>query len=295
LAALALVVILPGFAQAQLFPNRNIRRERPPCASEPPFYGQVRRDYFGYFPTCWSKFPEGWGCPNPNPEAPDLATAMEDIRKKAAVYQPNLEDPGLGTLEDPMTPRTEPGMDPAAPALPPAGRSPFDIDRPDGTGGPAPGGLMPGARPNPANPGAAAPGAGPGAAGGLGPNSALPPSSRRSLASAFNGSNLPEMPSLPAPSIRTGDDAEAGAMALPAEATLASSNPENTRPDLGPLPSLPPTNPGPMTGVHMASGTMAPPSTPTDAETVLGAPPAQAPRRRSILGGLFDSLGTRRR
>jgi hypothetical protein len=73
--ALTLVVGLPALAQAQLFPNLYVQRKRADCANEPPFYGHVRRDYFGYYPTCWRKFPEGWGCPCPNPEVVDWEAA----------------------------------------------------------------------------------------------------------------------------------------------------------------------------------------------------------------------------
>ncbi len=75
--AIGLVFLLPTLAEAQLFPNRTIRRERPPCTSETPFNAQVRRDYFGYYPTCWSRFPSGWACPCPNPELPNLAAVVQ--------------------------------------------------------------------------------------------------------------------------------------------------------------------------------------------------------------------------
>ena len=74
---LTLMVSLPGLAQAQLFPNRTITRERQPCATEPPFYSTVRRNFYGYYPTCWSRFPDGWGCPCPNPELPNAAAAFQ--------------------------------------------------------------------------------------------------------------------------------------------------------------------------------------------------------------------------
>ena len=32
-----------------------------PCELEPPVYKVYRQQYFGYFPTCWRKFPPGWG------------------------------------------------------------------------------------------------------------------------------------------------------------------------------------------------------------------------------------------
>ncbi|GAC1344155.1 MAG: hypothetical protein NVSMB14_08060 [Isosphaeraceae bacterium] len=82
-AALALAVVLfaPSFTQAQqLFPNApiRVRRQRPSCAEEPPYYKFVRQQYYGYFPTCWRKWPTGWQCPCGHPEPPDLERALRE-------------------------------------------------------------------------------------------------------------------------------------------------------------------------------------------------------------------------
>src|SRR5262245_23754476 len=72
--ALAAFLGLPALAEAQLFPDMNIKRERPPRSHEAPIYSLYRQQYYGYFPTCWRRFPPGWGCPSP--EAPDFAKSL---------------------------------------------------------------------------------------------------------------------------------------------------------------------------------------------------------------------------
>jgi hypothetical protein len=155
LAALALVVSLPELARAQpggLFPNAPIRRQRVPCDQEDPVYKTYKYKYFGYHPTCWRPFPDGWGCPSP--EAPD--------RKKSFEKQPLVPRegelpgamPGAETPErpetrptqpevprriDPFEMQPEPGAPGAAPTAPrrpqtpvvPPSRDPFQLDRPD--------------------------------------------------------------------------------------------------------------------------------------------------------------------
>jgi hypothetical protein len=111
-AAWALAVVLggPALAEAQLFPNHQIKRQRTPCCQENPIYGLYRRQYYGYFPTCWRRFPPGWGCPSP--EAPSSAAAMEEIRRMieaenaAAEEEPGMEQPDEGT--EPTEPRRIP-------------------------------------------------------------------------------------------------------------------------------------------------------------------------------------------
>ena len=85
-AAWALVVVFgaPALVEAQqsgLFPNAPINRERVPCPHEDPVYRLYRHQYFGYHPTCWRRFPEGWGCPSP--EAPNVAQAFRDQPRDA--------------------------------------------------------------------------------------------------------------------------------------------------------------------------------------------------------------------
>jgi hypothetical protein len=247
---IGLFALIPSLAEAQLFPNRTIRRERPPCAAEPPFNAQVRRDYFGYYPTCWTRFPAGWACPCPNPELPN----------PAASYEKNP----LGRKRDDLDDAPRPGMDdanPDAPAdgmpgnppaegrdipLPNPGRSPFDLDtnpKPPGT--------------DPANPQPPAPG----------------PGGRPSTSAG-----LMEMPKLPStsPSASVESPGQPGSIAMAPDAVLTSNDLSDPRPDLGPLPSSP----------QPSSNSTA--SAAPNAMPVVGAPaPAQAPRRRGFLSGLF--------
>lgn len=137
--------------QAQLFPNLPIQRSKPPCDQEAPFYKMVRQNYYGYFPTCWRKFPPGWTAPCPNPEKPDYEASKAKI--------PLQKDPdtflqsgggggmGLGGEDEfgPLPPANggnRQGRKPG-PDLP-GGRSPFDLDNPPAN---PPGGRAPGASP----------------------------------------------------------------------------------------------------------------------------------------------------
>lgn len=124
--ALTLVVLTGavGFAeraQAQqtgLFPLAPIRRQRVPCDQEDPTYKVYKQQYFGYHPTCWRTFPEGWGCPSG--QRPDVEKSKKDI--------PPGNNPELGgDLEEGMGPERNPQMErrPERPGIP-EGPSPFD-------------------------------------------------------------------------------------------------------------------------------------------------------------------------
>src|SRR5436305_2490772 len=127
-AALGLLVGLPAIAEAQLFPNLPIRRARPDCDHEAPVFQLYRHEYFGYHPTCWRRFPPGWGCPNP--EAPNSAQAMQEIQDELQ-RQPAEPAPPAG--EGGVAPEAEGPQTPAPPPLPPD-RSPFEMDTPLGPG-----------------------------------------------------------------------------------------------------------------------------------------------------------------
>jgi hypothetical protein len=155
---LTAVVALSGRVEAQqtgLFPRAPIRRQRMPCDQEDPTYKVYKQQYFGYHPTCWRTFPQGWGCPST--EAPDIEKSKKEI-------PPNFDRDLLDGAEDqggergaPMDRRPErapipdvdvfdekapaagapnmnplPGRTPAPrQANPPAGGSPFDeLNRP---------------------------------------------------------------------------------------------------------------------------------------------------------------------
>ncbi len=147
LASLGMLGAFPSFARGQLLPNLPLHaRTKPPCTSESPALQMVRREYYGYHPTCWRKFPAGWGCPSP--EAPNAAAAFAERKRDRP--NPNLPDgsdelPAANPdMPDMPAERPGPGMDertnPAFPALPSGGnRSPFELDTNPSTPKPGPG------------------------------------------------------------------------------------------------------------------------------------------------------------
>ena len=269
--AIGLVTLLPALAEAQLFPNRTIRRERPNCASEPPFNAQVRREYFGYYPTCWRPFPAGWACPCPNPELPNAAASFAKIpfnQRRTPLGDEPL--PGADEENPDAMPGNPPADNPNNMPLPNPGRSPFDLDtnprppagRPNPDPFTTPGPDLPAPTPRnnpPANPS----------------TSAKPPA------------NLMDMPELPATTPTTSNEPtlQPGSMVMMPDATLASNSPD-ARPDLGPLPSAA------LPGASFPTSS----ATSADEQPVLGQPvPAQAPRRRGFLGKLFGNGNTVKR
>ncbi|ODT99441.1 MAG: hypothetical protein ABS79_04505 [Planctomycetes bacterium SCN 63-9] len=142
LALLTLLVGLPELAfgqQSGLFPNAPIRRVRPPCDQEDSVYKLYRQQYYGYHPTCWRKFPDGWGCPSP--EAPDKEKSFREIKKTPPV-NPDMEpedrdEPGNEPANDMDRPADRPGPSPFdLPAVPEGTKPPFQPDAPDQGGGP---------------------------------------------------------------------------------------------------------------------------------------------------------------
>ena len=290
---LALVVGLPALAEAQLFPNRTITRERQPCASEPPFYSTVRRNFYGYYPTCWSKFPDGWGCPCPNPELPNATAAFAKQPRDPFDKTNTGED--LDYLGNDLVPLPDQGgsENMELPAVP-EGASPFPselsprdnlLDTP-----PTPDTGMPPRGAGPGNrraPGAGArPRPGTGAAGAtFDPNTSA--TNRPSGTTA-----LLEMPRMSAPASAGLVSApeptpNAGSMTLAPEATLTSVD-ETDRTNLGPLPAPGTANQSvSVQPVYVADPTLLNPN-------VRASTPAQAPRRRGVLGGLFNSANRKR-
>ena len=290
---LALVMGLPSLADAQLFPNRTITRERQPCATEPPFYSTVRRNYYGYYPTCWSKFPDGWGCPCPNPELPNATAAFaKQPRDPFEKARPEGDYDGMGGDDAP--PMDQGGMDNSdLPPVPP-GSSPFPSElsprdnlldapaTPDPTMPPrSTGGLKP------------APGSGasprPGAGGAVG--SPLDPKTS-STDRPIGTTALLEMPRMSAPAsaglINAAESSSnAGSMTLAPEATLTSIDPTD-RTNLGPLPAPMSVDPA----ASIPSSYVADPAL-LNPNATSGAP-AQAPQRRGILSGLFNSSKRKR-
>lgn len=265
-AAWALVVVLgvPALVEAQqsgLFPNAPIRRERVPCPHEDPVYRLYRHEYFGYHPTCWRRFPEGWGCPSP--EAPNVTQAFRDQPRDAPPAIPPADEgsdlpgdlPGLGYPAEGRD--TKPDM---LPPPPDDTRSPFDLDAPEPARPAGADPVLP--EPPPIGvPDRATPGPGASAA----PRGATTPAAVPPTGSSSNRMELPEAP--------------------PSFASLDSPTapPESA----GPAASMPPIEPLPgqfaPTGLSDGFGR----------ETL--AAPARAPQRRGFLGGLFGGSGRRRR
>lgn len=67
-------------AEAQLFPNMWIRRQRPDPSSESPIYKMNRDQFYGLHPTEWRRFPTGWGLTNP--EAINRDELMQQVSKE---------------------------------------------------------------------------------------------------------------------------------------------------------------------------------------------------------------------
>jgi hypothetical protein len=164
---LFLIEVAPVQAQQRLFPNMGVgKRERVPACQENPLYGMYRRQYYGYYPTCWRQFPPGWGCPSS--ETPNSAQVVEEIRKEIEAREkeasgeddaPTAPDfgggdrpggAGGGRAEPPVPlpgtgpspfdmpegpPATPPGADPLPPPAP--GDAPGFTDRPGGPAAPA--------------------------------------------------------------------------------------------------------------------------------------------------------------
>lgn len=108
LVMLTAAVGLSGRAEAQqtgLFPLAPIRRQRVPCDREDPTYKIYKSQYFGYHPTCWQKFPSGWGCPSR--EGPDREKSLKEYKLGHA---PAEDTAGAG-----MGPGQEPGPERRAP------------------------------------------------------------------------------------------------------------------------------------------------------------------------------------
>lgn len=278
--AMAFVAGLPALAEAQLIPNLFVRRERTPTAAEPPFYGHVRHEYYGYYPTCWKRFPDGWACPCPNPEAPNTAAAFQRQPRDPKPTIPPEDQELMGDKPDPTLPvvpgagpRTPGGRAPAVdpfliPPVPNERRSPFNIDGNPTDPGAAPAGSATkpgGAAPATADPLSPAPRTNPGASG---------------------------LPSLDRPA----GDASSDRGARP-----APSDPDEPRSPLLALPEI--ASPSGSLPVDASSVAAMPPSLPTngayiDAPDTLGGmrpEPAQAPRRPSLIGSLFNQGSRRRR
>jgi hypothetical protein len=272
LVGLALVVSLAERAQAQqggLFPLAPIRRQRVPCDQADPVYKLYKQQYFGYHPTCWRRFPDGWGCPNP--EAPNAAQSFERIKpgereggEGAAPVQEGTGAPPAGGARQPL------------PNLPPD-RSPFETDTP------APG---PAATPAPAQ-------------GRPAPRVTPPPEGARSPFEMLNPEDQAAPPRRNPPADRTAPPPGDNAPELSAPARQPTRSPEPRamqddsedevvgRADESPLLDVPSIDlsraaaPGPFFDPPTAGGS----TPPTNAS------PARSAPRRGLLSNLFGGLG----
>jgi hypothetical protein len=287
---LVLVVGLPALVQAQLFPNMWIKRQRQDCANEPPFYGHVRQNYFGYYPTCWRKFPEGWGCPGPNDEVPNAAKEFA-LRPRDAVpeFPPDIDDlmtprggrgaaPSGGTEDGPGGDRRPLPNIPGAPTTGAPFRGDRDLTTPDVFTTP---GL-----PRPTTPGTPPPSGRPvPPPGDTQPFDPVRPPMPRSSNDSGPLPRVSNLPSLEGPASDRSITASVGGP------TLLDGDGTSSNGAVLALPSMtPPTRPF-IAGDSLVVSSM-PPSLPPGGTYVeptdSASAPAQAPRRPSLIGSLFS-------
>jgi len=274
-AALALGAPALVQAQTQLFPLAPIQRQRVPCPMEDPVYGLYRQQYYGYFPTCWRRFPPGWGCPSP--EAPNASQAFQE--------QPRDK---LRPLNDEGAPEPMPGEEPAGPrgrAVPPLPReerSPFELDTQPNPN--APGGRMP----SPDVPGAAA---APRTAPALRRTAPAPAFTAERSDSVEGAAPLLALPApaeaLPGPTTPAPGDSSAldpNSAGRPGFSPGSAAGPSAV---IASLPALP--NPELPRQTTIANPTFSP-SLDETTGPALPATPVQAPQRRGPLSSLFNGL-----
>lgn len=121
-------------ADAQLFPNLYIRRQRPDPSTESPIIKMHRDLYYGYHPTEWTRFPAGWGLNNPETINREELTQQvnKEIKRLEEEYGPSSKDKGN---DDGLPPRGGAGRDndpgaaiPRPVPLPSEENSPFNLD-----------------------------------------------------------------------------------------------------------------------------------------------------------------------
>jgi hypothetical protein len=141
LLAVLVVLGLPALAQAQMFPNLWVKRQRPPCTMEEPIYSVYRTQFYGYYPTQWRTFPPDWHLKSPEAVTPAQLQAVRlDVQKNIEATErlmegedPEALDPGLPDVAP--NPAVRPPA--AIPPVPNPGQSPFDLT-PEPPGDPAP-------------------------------------------------------------------------------------------------------------------------------------------------------------
>jgi hypothetical protein len=287
LAVFSVLASLTGVAKAQqsgLFPLQPIRRERVPCPNEEPIYKLYRSQYYGYYPTQWRPFPQGWNLSTPETPNPKLEFQKNPLQ---AVEAPPPEEEMQPGAETPA----QPGARPTIPNPPAENeRSPFEMDRPGNAVRPTPGVGAPARPPGTTPPG---PGASPfdmpsddqgGGATPRSPRPRAPQTSRPTVPPADTGT--PDLnPPGPAPAAppRTSRDGEPGG-----PAGVNDGGPLLAMPDA----TLPPVE---------EAGSAGRPAGSAETESILGGPGAAAPAmttadsqptpRRSRLSSLFGGIG----
>jgi len=264
---IAVSASLPQMAWAQqsgLLPLHPIKRHRVPCPQEDPIYKINKYQYFGYNPTCWHRFPDGWGCPSA--DAPNREKSFAEVplgsREEGDLEQPP-EEPGM---ENPQArPR------PALPAVPGGERSPFE------TPPAAPGGTPP-ATPTPRRPAPTPdPFESPDLGGGAAPrnNAPKPPATTNPP-----GANAPD---LSAPSDQPGRNP------APRASRDGEDGPNLAADGDGPLLALPNINLPPM--ADAGSVYEPPPAQMANSSTASAGGTSTMPPRRGLISGFFSNLG----
>jgi len=93
-------------AEAQLFPNMWIRRQRPDPSTESPIIKTHRDHYYGFHPTEWNRFPAGWGLTNPEAIHRDelMQQVMKEVKELDEEFGPGDKNRDRGA-DDELPPR----------------------------------------------------------------------------------------------------------------------------------------------------------------------------------------------
>lgn len=132
---IGLTLLASESADAQLFPNMWIRRQRPDCDNESPMIKMNRDFYYGYHPTEWKRFPEGWGISSPEVINKEelMAQIKKEIKRLDEEFGPPSRDNRGGDEDIPQRGggdrNAEPGNAIPRPVpLPNQESSPFNLD-----------------------------------------------------------------------------------------------------------------------------------------------------------------------
>jgi hypothetical protein len=114
---LLLILAAPPLSSAQLFPNAPLKkRPKPPCELENPVHKYYREQFWGHYPTCWRKWPTGWGCPSAEKPNWELEKQKTPLDKLEPLDVDEAELPGMEP--GPERPGGRPAGQPVLPDLP---------------------------------------------------------------------------------------------------------------------------------------------------------------------------------